>query len=242
MMQQRSGSIPACAGEPGKKSSASTAGKGLSPRVRGNPAAVRLAMMRSGSIPACAGEPVATPCAIVLCEVYPRVCGGTAGHSQKRLLLRGLSPRVRGNRLGDALIAQMTRSIPACAGEPAYLSLCAALSWVYPRVCGGTGRNGADLIAFDGLSPRVRGNPDLLADNHRLGGSIPACAGEPPQTAACRHARGVYPRVCGGTYSHARRRTDGNGLSPRVRGNRQRAGRSPRPDRSIPACAGEPSG
>ena len=33
-------------------------------------------------------------------EVYPRVCGGTAAGVPSAALQRGLSPRVRGNRLG----------------------------------------------------------------------------------------------------------------------------------------------
>ena len=51
----------------------------------------------------------------------------------------------------------------------------------------------------------------------------------------------VYPRVCGGTTlliggTYVRR-----GLSPRVRGNLLGYTGSRREQRSIPACAGEPS-
>ena len=52
-------------------------------------------------------------------------------------------------------------------------------------------------------------------------GSIPACAGEPPDDGRRRRRR-VYPRVCGGTQLPAwlnRNRPVGAGLSPRVRGN-----------------------
>ena len=55
-----------------------------------------------------------------------------------------------------------------------------------------------------------------------FGGSIPACAGEPPIGAPRQPDSGVYPRVCGGTW---RVRTLGRGfagLSPRVRGNPRR--------------------
>ena len=54
--------------------------KGLSPRVRGNPAKER----RKG----------------YHTRVYPRVCGGTSGEALKRVFLHGLSPRVRGNPAG----------------------------------------------------------------------------------------------------------------------------------------------
>ena len=51
-------------------------------------------------------------------------------------------------------------------------------------------------------------------------GSIPACAGEPWAGAESSAARGVYPRVCGGTTGTAPTDDNGGGLSPRVRGNR----------------------
>ncbi len=75
-----------------------------------------------------------------------------------------------------------------------------------------------------------------------MGGSIPACAGE-PQTFPLLTARaGVYPRVCGGTRVPYPPERDDIGLSPRVRGNRAYRCQ-PTPDGwSIPACAGEPIG
>ena len=70
--------------------------------------------------------------------------------------------------------------------------------------------------------------------------SIPACAGEPPTAARRLTARGVYPRVCGGTVEYRYDPDSGQGLSPRVRGNRRHGRGPPLPVRSILACAGEP--
>ena len=175
----------------------------------------------------------------------------------------GLSPRVRGNRVQHPGSAGASRSIPACAGEPHLhrpnrqprirsIPACAGeppanrparpAVEVYPRVCGGT-------IAC----------PSLCAIASR---SIPACAGEPPIPVPVPELTEVYPRVCGGTTSGIRRLGCRWGLSPRVRGNRSsgrrlvrfRKGLSPRVRgnlrgdsvaglrRSIPACAGEPTG
>ena len=53
-------------------------------------------------------------------------------------------------------------------------------------------------------------------------------------------ATAVYPRVCGGTLPEEHPGRGRDGLSPRVRGNRRRAGGRIRRRRSIPACAGEP--
>ena len=51
--------------------------------------------------------------------------------------------------------------------------------WVYPRVCGGTNSISGVHAVADGLSPRVRGNPDRVFRYLMFEGSIPACAGEP---------------------------------------------------------------
>ena len=111
----------------------------------------------------------------------------------------GLSPRVRGNHEAWASGTAYERSIPACAGEPAFWPLMRITSRVYPRVCGGTVVWRTTAARQAGLSPRVRGNP---AGTYWLQidyGSIPACAGEPRVVHSSGRVPGVYPRVCGGT-------------------------------------------
>ena len=93
-----SGSIPACAGEPGaagpqglfdrvyprvcggtvRSFVKTTLRWGLSPRVRGNRHDHGIGLAELGSIPACAGEPLRAASAALPPRVYPRVCGGTA--------------------------------------------------------------------------------------------------------------------------------------------------------------------
>ena len=70
---------------------------------------------------------------------------------------------------------------------------------VYPRVCGGTLLRLRAIVAGEGLSPRVRGNPARSLPMMPSAGSIPACAGEPRAPSSIPCASGVYPRVCGGT-------------------------------------------
>ena len=91
--------------------------------------------------------------------VYPRVCGGTRRPRWRPSTARGLSPRVRGNRLAHRDDAGRQGSIPACAGEPGDDWLRDGETVVYPRVCGGTLYTGAGELVAEGLSPRVRGNP-----------------------------------------------------------------------------------
>ena len=168
------------------------------------------------------------------------MCGGTASTATIGQPETGLSPRVRGNRVIRRSQIAGEGSIPACAGEPRTLRTMRLLTRVYPRVCGGTPTEALKTGGGRGLSPRVRGNPNLIQGHVQRNGSIPACAGEPEKSSGVLCSPGVYPRVCGGTYMTEIEIGFIPGLSPRVRGNRcQREPPSRRPG-SIPACAGEP--
>ena len=86
----------------------------------------------------------------------------------------------------------------------------------------------------------MRGNRSTPAPAAGRAGSIPACAGEPGFSPRLSSAARVYPRVCGGTNLDSSCNQPGQGLSPRVRGNRLASHPILRGRRSIPACAGEP--
>ena len=228
-----------CGGTSTAATMSSSAG-GLSPRVRGNPVGAVGKPVAQRSIPACAGEPAALWRKACAEGVYPRVCGGTVGNTLRNATPTGLSPRVRGNPTDPELFTKMRGSIPACAGEPTASRRPRSFPRVYPRVCGGTLHPLPRQVGEQGLSPRVRGNLQHGLRHGRGAGSIPACAGEPTSrrwTAACGW---VYPRVCGGTTRIEASLWQGQGLSPRVRGNRSRTRRRDCRRRSIPACAGEP--
>ena len=214
---------------------------GLSPRVRGNPGVPALRQAARRSIPACAGEPRTPAAPGKQQKVYPRVCGGTQAPDSTRAAADGLSPRVRGNPARPRPAWTSTGSIPACAGEPVLLTWQLPDARVYPRVCGGTLRRPGRCGRQRGLSPRVRGN--LTADRNALipRRSIPACAGEPPSSMPPATSASVYPRVCGGTHPAGGVKGSGDGLSPRVRGNRSAGNIATTLARSIPACAGEPT-
>ena len=172
-------SIPACAGEPMRcplafhvarvyprvcggtaiVENGNRIGKGLSPRVRGNRRAQARRERQARSIPACAGEPAPYASDHDAQQVYPRVCGGNLDNL--------------------ALAIPSERSIPACAGEPARQTPHDDDGRVYPRVCGGTRGKTPQVAGEGGLSPRVRGNLEMWEWNVLIGGSIPACAGEP---------------------------------------------------------------
>ena len=253
-------SIPACAGEPRRYGRNRWPGRvyprvcggtaiaawayehagGLSPRVRGNPGGHEITGLCQRSIPACAGEPRYVAPGAGGNAVYPRVCGGTRRLPPPHRCPRGLSPRVRGNRWHGRPGHHPKRSIPACAGEPEAYAGFGVQGRVYPRVCGGTLADSRRGRGNGGLSPRVRGNRNVVSVAAGAYRSIPACAGEPPCACRCTHPPGVYPRVCGGTVRVTAVTGVLVGLSPRVRGNPASAPDWSRPGRSIPACAGEP--
>ena len=253
-------SIPACAGEPRNAPESSRVRQvyprvcggttltmkvsrkrtGLSPRVRGNPGGRHTGRKYKRSIPACAGEPPKGLCPAKLSPVYPRVCGGTRARPADRKPQIGLSPRVRGNPAGDEADDLCPRSIPACAGEPRVVNSTVITGPVYPRVCGGTGPIAVSNTAYRGLSPRVRGNLGLAAQQAARNRSIPACAGEPRPNGLPPSSDGVYPRVCGGTTTSSPDGGADGGLSPRVRGNLNQVHGDLSDVGSIPACAGEP--
>ena len=233
---------------------------GLSPRVRGNRTLMPKSRRCWRSIPACAGEPEVVAVTTPMGQVYPRVYGGTATCLNGMIAACGLSPRVRGNPPRPAKPCRAIRSIPACAGEPSGSPSTIGVGGVYPRVCGGTLAELPNCHLLSGLSPRVRGNRQLRCAFVCRKGSIPACAGEPqgggdgvddlkvyPACAGEPRRHGirrcglsVYPRVCGGTAQRLTAMWLPEGLSPRVRGNRQHLTIPCLNQRSIPACAGEP--
>ena len=199
LVPKHAGPIPACAGQPtvgrcwarpsgayprvcgatGAFKVLNWLGKGLSPRVRGNPFQSVRILQRRGPIPACAGQPDDFIDNAIGMGAYPRVCGATGGLPGTVGGAEGLSPRVRGNLQRDFIIHAVAGPIPACAGQPVRRRIPARECGAYPRVCGATQILINGLCHFAGLSPRVRGNPSAVYSTCTPGGPIPACAGQP---------------------------------------------------------------
>ena len=194
--------------------------RGLSPRLRGNHMPTSPVIHTCRSIPAPAGEPCWPAAPVKMTAVYPRACGGTWLVYAPDSAIRGLSPRLRGNRLRLRQLPERPGSIPAPAGEPGL----------------GSHRGGR----LQGLSPRLRGNLPCVPGPSYPAGSIPAPAGEPPNATNNTMSPTVYPRACGGTSPASTSASSKGGLSPRLRGNPVPDFVPKSPTRSIPAPAGEP--
>ena len=233
-------SIPACAGEPAPDSTTARQA-GVYPRLCGGTQVTRGgAPLDLRSIPACAGEPTPHGPLRDCSWVYPRLCGGTCRGDNSGSTISGLSPPVRGNPDTPARSRGSPGSIPACAGEPRGSARKPYRVPVYPRLCGGTSRAPNLHPAVRGLSPPVRGNRGAVEPGDEGVGSIPACAGEPAPDSTTARQAGVYPRLCGGTAAHPSPGQAARGLSPPVRGNHAQPPPAAGATRSIPACAGEP--
>ena len=213
---------------------------GLSPRMRGNQDGAMLDKALEGSIPAHAEEPACSVCCRDLSRLYPRACGGTIEAEGKRAVRKGLSPRMRGNRLGAPTGCPHRGSIPAHAGEPYRRTPWRKGTRVYPRACGGTFLFSSLGCSVRGLSPRMRGNQTLELRKEVGRRSIPAHAGEPKRRPRMPQKPRVYPRACGGTGLGAVTQDAGAGLSPRMRGNQRAPAATCDRKGSIPAHAGEP--
>ena len=194
----------------------------------------------AGSIPTCVGEPIYSSAASVRPQVYPHVCGGTRNDTRPSWGKKGLSPRVWGNLRLRCGRQDHSGSIPTCVGEPSCSDHTDPAHRVYPHVCGGTGGLGGLVLPHQGLSPRVWGNPDDVAQVYPDARSIPTCVGEPGIVSCVEYLHRVYPHVCGGTQQQTFDQGSRLGLSPRVWGNhlarRQQGGQLG----SIPTCVGEP--
>ena len=152
--------------------------------------------------------------------------------------LCGSSPRARGTpeHLDDKV--EMSRFIPACAGNARRMPESLGMATVHPRVRGERTIAGTLGTIRDGSSPRARGTPHRLLDHSLRHRFIPACAGNARARSTRSIRATVHPRVRGErVLSHLGDGLPG-GSSPRARGTRVPCGRRGRLSRFIPACAG----
>ena len=191
------------------------------------------------SIPAWAGETYSQRQAGREYGVYPRVGGGNPGLNPVAPTYEGLSPRGRGKLRSPLLLAQHHRSIPAWAGETPPLTAPGEVSRLYPRVGGGNAANKSPETLASGLSPRGRGKLWCSKSGTPTAGSIPAWAGETPQSSPNQQPSAVYPRVGGGNTYPAAEFPEDVHLSPRGRGKHTYLWYSLGHPGSIPAWAGE---
>ena len=155
--------------------------------------------------------------------------------------MSGLSPRMRGNLIKPLALTARAGSIPTHAGKPIKVTLPYIPRWVYPHACGETPAEVIHRHAFEGLSPRMRGNLPSFFSPPSAVGSIPTHAGKPSIFFQPSFGRRVYPHACGETHNPNWKEFYKGGLSPRMRGNRYQGPPTALRCGSIPTHAGKPA-
>ncbi len=192
---------------------------GSSPHVRGTLRTWDTESHTAGIIPACAGN---TVCVLIgfamVCVDHPRMCGEHEGNTFHIPEDMGSSPHVRGTR--DALLEllQLSRIIPACAGNTSYAVAAVSLEGDHPRMCGEHAWTQGAVDGAWGSSPHVRGTLSRIMPSNRGVGIIPACAGN-TGFVRCRASQPWdHPRMCGEHPTAETISRTVSGSSPHVRG------------------------
>ena len=213
---------------------------GPSPRGWGNLMRAARLLRIAGAIPAWAGEPRRNARPGRRIRGHPRVGGGTAWTHALFRLLRGPSPRGRGNPVCEPVETLRIGAIPAWAGEPCRARRAGVGEGGHPRVGGGTDTLTLTVNGRQGPSPRGRGNPVGLLRAELDHGAIPAWAGEPQAFTLPSDSERGHPRVGGGTGFRESPGAGWAGPSPRGRGNPFAPSPASPQLGAIPAWAGEP--
>ena len=190
---------------------------GSSPRLRGTLPDLFLGFRNLRFIPAPAGNTPARRFRSQTAAVHPRACGE---HPLTRLApvrAPGSSPRLRGTPSNGSRAKSFMRFIPAPAGNTFALTWSSIISSVHPRACG----EHATSVPASG---RQR--------------FIPAPAGNTSEVLPLCRPLSVHPRACGEHLPTIHWGLNFTGSSPRLRGTHRPHVYEPRPERFIPAPAG----
>ena len=171
-----------------------------------------------GIIPACAGSTAPHGRTARPKRDHPRMCGEHSFNIHQFAGEQGSSPHVRGARSGGSSVSLLMGIIPACAGSTKGAFGIQGRHWDHPRMCGEHALNEMKIPREVGSSPHVRGARGSCVVPERVGGIIPACAGE-------------HQRFDDGEIYTA-------GSSPHVRGAQENQGHHWWCRGIIPACAG----
>ncbi len=156
------------------------------------------------------------------------------------LLVLGLSPLARGNRIEAFRQKQAEGPIPARTGQPCPGQARVSTERAYPRSHGATSPVATKLAAPMGLSPLARGNRHAGAGHLLKHGPIPARTGQPQSHRPFPSPMRAYPRSHGATRINQLDNIARLGLSPLARGNHRQDLAHKDSEGPIPARTGQP--
>ena len=172
---------------------------------------------------------------------HPRA-GGERQNVRKDIAQHyGSSPHGRGTRLPTMTLRQVTRIIPARAGNAACLQRLSTTPTDHPRTGGERGIALAALHISSGSSPHGRGTLIAAALPRRARRIIPARAGNASDGGAEGGLPTDHPRTGGERRAIDRHLNPGHGSSPHGRGTHLLPVEQSPPRRIIPARAGNAS-
>jgi len=215
-------------------------GTGRSPRARGNQVGEGRDGHRLRPIPAGAGKPSTAPHGNSRSRADPRGRGETAPTAQAPHCSAGRSPRARGNLVVGRHPKARLGPIPAGAGKPYRGPPRPTPLRADPRGRGETAALPSVTSRTAGRSPRARGNRATRLPRDDRHGPILAGAGKPPGMEATPPLATADPRGRGETCARGLPLREGDGRSPRARGNPRIAHDAPEVLGPIPAGAGKP--
>ena len=189
-------------------------------------------------IPAYAGNTQIQDIGSGCSTVHPRVCGEHLQAAKCKGVDSGSSPRMRGTQRRPEQCVGLPRFIPAYAGNTGRPSRRTGGGPVHPRVCGEHAQCVSKLLAVRGSSPRMRGTRSAGRPRWAASRFIPAYAGNTPGSGAAIRPCPVHPRVCGEHLKSPISLGTSSGSSPRMRGTRSAMRLRRKPNRFIPAYAG----
>ena len=176
---------------------------GSSPRMRGSPTCLRIAVRAGGIIPAHAGLTSRRATRRGWVWDHPRACGAHPCPVRSRFFYPGSSPRMRGSQLLHSLLYSSSGIIPAHAGltrrraSPSAGCSKTVLRRDHPRACGahaGVALRGGGHM---GSSPRMRGSHSTIFTFPAPPGIIPAHAGLTLIKRGDLDKMRDHPRACG---------------------------------------------
>ena len=151
-------------------------------------------------------------------RLHPRGCGEQANLPCRALQHDGSSPRVWGTGLGERIVAQDVRFIPAGVGNSSPVRAGFPRRPVHPRGCGEQPAFGSGLALGCGSSPRVWGTGAEYGGPIFERRFIPAGVGNRPSDRSLSRRASVHPRGCGEQGAAAKPPLTPVGSSPRVWG------------------------
>ncbi len=168
--------IPAC-GELSKPSWAIVQLDASSPLARGTQDLDRLGYVADRFIPAYAGNSWRLRYSCGLVPVHPRLRGELGFYGGNAMKYIGSSPLTRGTQVPLHSRADLTRFIPAYAGNSIRWLPRLWITSVHPRLRGELTKKPICRFIKSGSSPLTRGTPKVIQAGHSLGRFIPAYAG-----------------------------------------------------------------